>query len=84
LAASLRAAYLETQGKRLFSASASTDEQKRFLETVLDVDLSVIRPLTELPVQTVEFDRQDKIDAAYQRGLEDVARGWKRYAPGSD
>jgi predicted acylesterase/phospholipase RssA len=81
LAASLRAAYLETRGKRLFLASATTDEQKRFLETVLDVDLSVMRPLTDLPVQTVEFDRQDKIDAAYQQGMKDVARGWVPYAP---
>ena len=80
-AASLRAAYLETEGKRLFWGSANTDEQKRFLDRILDVDLSVIRPLTELPVQVAEFDRQEKIDAAYQRGIDDVGRGWTPYAP---
>ena len=80
-AASLRAAYLETEGKRLFWGSANTDEQKRFLDRILDVDLSVIRPLTQLPVQVVEFDRQEKIDAAYQRGIDDVRRGWTPYAP---
>jgi len=80
-AASLREAYRETQGKRLFSASASTDEQKRFLQSVLDVDLSVMRPLNDLPVQTVEFDRQEQIDAAYRQGVDDAARGWERYTP---
>jgi predicted acylesterase/phospholipase RssA len=82
-AASLREAYLETQGKRLFLASASTDDQRRFQDNLLDVDLSIIRPLADLPVQTVEFDRQDKIDAAYQQGMDDAARGWKPYVPGS-
>jgi predicted acylesterase/phospholipase RssA len=81
-AASLREAYLETQGKRLFSASASTDDQRRFENNLLDVDLSIIRPLADLPVQTVEFDRQDKIDAAYQQGMDDADRGWQPYAPG--
>jgi predicted acylesterase/phospholipase RssA len=81
LAASLRAAYLETQGKRLLLREANTDEQRRFLDAVLDVDLSVIRPLVDLPVQAVEFDRQDKIDAAYQQGVDDAARGWERYTP---
>jgi predicted acylesterase/phospholipase RssA len=82
-AASLREAYLETQGKRLFAASASTDEQRRFQDNLLDVDLSIMRPLTDLPVQTVEFDRQGKIDTAYQQGMDDAARGWKPYVPGS-
>jgi predicted acylesterase/phospholipase RssA len=82
-AASLREAYLETQGKRLFLGSASTDDQRRFEDSLLDVDLSIIRPLADLPVQTVEFDRQDKIDAAYQQGMDDAARGWQPYMPGS-
>jgi predicted acylesterase/phospholipase RssA len=81
-AASLREAYLETQGKRLLSGLASTDDQRRFEDSLLDVDLSIMRPLADLPVQTVEFDRQDKIDAAYQQGMDDAARGWQPYVPG--
>ena len=81
IAASLRAAYLETRGKRLFQSAATTPDQLLFLDGILDVDLSILRPGAELPVQVVEFDRQDKIDAAYRQGYEDVARGWTPYEP---
>ncbi len=80
-AASLRSAYVETQAKRLLLDAAVTREQQRFLDSMLDVDLFVIRPQTELALQTVDFDQQDKINAAYQQGLTDGARGWESYAP---
>jgi predicted acylesterase/phospholipase RssA len=73
---SLRAAAIETQGKRLMESSATTPEQRRFLDSILDADLYSIRPQSELPVGPVEFDRQAKIDATYQRGIDDIARGW--------
>ena len=50
IAASLRATYLETQGKRLFQGVATTAEQRAFLDRILDVGLSILRPTAALPV----------------------------------
>ncbi len=73
---SLRASALASENKRLFANEPLSPRQRRFLDNVLDVDLFLARPLRELPAGTVDFDRQDKIDATYAIGLADAARGW--------
>jgi predicted acylesterase/phospholipase RssA len=79
LDASLRAAFLETRGKRLFANAALTPQQRAFENRILDTDLFTIRPLRELPVGFAEFDRQEKIQSAYDAGLRDIAGGWRPY-----
>jgi predicted acylesterase/phospholipase RssA len=81
LEASLRAAYYETQGERLFGTVTMTDAQRRFYSSILDADLFFVRPADALPVETVEFDRQEKINAAYAIGVADGARDWTPYVP---
>jgi predicted acylesterase/phospholipase RssA len=80
LDASLRATYLETRGKRLFASARLTPQQRAFESRILDTDLFTIRPNTELPVGFAEFDRQEKIQHAYDAGLRDIERGWVPYA----
>ena len=79
LDASLRAAYLETRGKRLYENERLTPQQRAFESRILDTDLFTIRPATELPAGFAEFDRQEKIQRAYDAGLRDIARGWVPY-----
>jgi predicted acylesterase/phospholipase RssA len=80
LEASLRAAYLETRGKRLFAGNAMDAEQRAFMARILDADLFMVRPAVDFDLDFVEFDRQTKIDAAYAAGVRDIASGWKPYA----
>jgi predicted acylesterase/phospholipase RssA len=79
LDASLRAAYLETRGKRLFTNATLTPPQRAFENRILDADLFTIRPLRELPAGFAEFDRQDKIQSSYDAGMRDIAAGWRPY-----
>jgi predicted acylesterase/phospholipase RssA len=76
---SLRAAALETQGKRLLAGTALTSVQKTYYDAILDADLFEMRPASELDVGVVDFDRQEKIDAAYQTGIDDIAHGFKPF-----
>jgi predicted acylesterase/phospholipase RssA len=78
--ASLRAAYLETRGKRLAPASTSVAD-RAFLNSIFDVDLYVHRPATTLAVGIGDFNDQAKIDAAYDLGRTDALAGWKTFVP---
>jgi predicted acylesterase/phospholipase RssA len=77
----LRAAYLETQEKRAILSAAHGSTGSLDLDDVLDVDLYFLRPAVEPAVQFAEFDRQDKMDATYDLGRSDAARGWTPYVP---
>jgi predicted acylesterase/phospholipase RssA len=80
--ASLRVAYLETRGKRLFRHEATTPEQRAFLEETFDVDLFVIRPEQELPVESADFDDADGIRKTYELGRQAGLAGFREYDPG--
>jgi predicted acylesterase/phospholipase RssA len=79
---SLRAAYLATQGRRLFRLDATTPEQRKLLEEIFDVDLFVMRPANELPVEAGGFDDADGIGKAYELGRLDGLAGFRAYDPG--
>lgn len=81
LEASLRSAYLDTEGKRLFGADALTSQQRAFLENVFDVDISLIRPDRELDVEVAGFDDADGIAKAYEQGRQAGLRGFTPYDP---
>jgi predicted acylesterase/phospholipase RssA len=80
LDASLRSAYFETVGMRLFERSATESEQRAYLKSVFDVDLGIIRPATDLSAAYADFHDAAKLEASYQLGLEDATRGWSPYA----
>ncbi len=79
--ASLRAAFLETRGKRLFPQSAGTPQQRAFAASVFDVDLFVHRPANVLELKVPDFDKQPLIDAAYALGRSDARTGWAPFVP---
>jgi predicted acylesterase/phospholipase RssA len=79
--ASLRVAYLETRGKRLFARGATTPEQRAFLDSALDADLFVIRPESELPVESADFDDADGIAKTYELGRQAGLYGFRAYDP---
>jgi predicted acylesterase/phospholipase RssA len=80
LDASLRSAYFETAGKRLFEQSVTRSEQGAYLQSVFDVDLGIMRPATNLGTGYGDFHDAAKLHASYQLGVEDAARGWSPYA----
>jgi predicted acylesterase/phospholipase RssA len=80
--ASLRVAYLETRGNRLFRRDATTPEQRAFLEQTFDVDIFVIRPEQELPVESGDFDDADGIEKTYGLGRQAGLAGFREYDPG--
>jgi hypothetical protein len=80
LDASLRSAYFETIGKRLFEQSATRSAQRAYLESVFDVDLGIIRPATDLGTGYADFHDAAKLRASYQLGVQDASRGWSPYA----
>jgi predicted acylesterase/phospholipase RssA len=79
---SLRAAFLETRGKRLFQRDAMTPEQRMFLAEIFDVDLFVMRPERELPVEAGGFDDADAIEKTYELGRLSGLAGFRAYDPG--
>jgi predicted acylesterase/phospholipase RssA len=81
LESSLRSAYLETQGKKLFQMHATTAEQRAFLQDSFDVDLFLIRPERELPVQVAGFDDADGIAKTYEFGRQAGLAGFRAYDP---
>jgi predicted acylesterase/phospholipase RssA len=80
LDASLRSAYFETVGKRLFEKSATRSEQRAYLKSVFDVDLGIMRPATDLGTGYADFHHAAKLQASYQLGVQDARRGWSPYA----
>jgi predicted acylesterase/phospholipase RssA len=83
LEASLRSAYLETAGQRLFGSGALTTAQSAYFENVFDVELSLIRPDHELAVEVAGFDDADGIAKVYEQGRQAGLRGFAAYDPGT-
>ncbi len=91
LDADLRAAYLETFGKRAMdtlSASASAyaaahhvdlTALQTFAARLYDSDISIVRPTSELPVSVVGFDDAENIFATYRLGFEAARGGFEPY-----
>ena len=80
----LRNAFFESLGKRAYNSlpkAKRSSGHERIFEYILDVTLASIRPLEELGVDVAGFNLQEPIDEAYQRGLTDGAKGFRRYRP---
>jgi predicted acylesterase/phospholipase RssA len=80
---SLRAAYLETAGKRLFGRAALSPQQQAFFQNIFDVELSLIRPQSELAVSVAGFDDARGIANAYDLGRRTGEGGFVPYDPGT-
>jgi predicted acylesterase/phospholipase RssA len=74
---SLRSAVIESEAKRLLTAS--TPEADAFRATLYDVDVSYVRPAAALPAGVPDFDNQDLIDRTVALGKADGARGFLPY-----
>jgi predicted acylesterase/phospholipase RssA len=83
LESSLRAAFLETRGKKLFAAGATTPEQQAFIDETFDAELFLLRPEHELPVQVAGFDDGAGIAATYELGRQAGLAGFREYDPES-
>jgi predicted acylesterase/phospholipase RssA len=79
LDASLRSAYFETAGKRLFQQSATRGDQRAYLDSVFDADLAIMRPASDMGTGYGDFHDTAKIRAFYELGVRDAARGWSTY-----
>ena len=75
LDADIRAAYLETLGKRALVRSFDTSLQT-IASNLFDVDIFTIRPKKELPVAVIGFDDADGIFSTYKLGFNDAAAGF--------
>lgn len=83
LEADLRAAYLETYGKR--SIETVNAPQMRVLTAALyDSDIYQMQPQDELPVGVIGFDDRENIYKTFKIGFEDARRGFVPYTYGSD
>ncbi len=83
LEADMRAAYLETFGKRAIGERNSAEES--LLASVLyESDIYQLQPQDELPVGVVGFDDRDNIYKTFKIGFEDAARGFTPYHYGQD
>jgi predicted acylesterase/phospholipase RssA len=80
LDASLRSAYFETAGKRLFQQSATRSDQRAYLDSVFDVDLGIMRPASAMGTEFGDFHDTAKLRAFYELGVRDAAQGWAPYA----
>ncbi len=76
---SLRAAYDATRQKRVFENRALSPRERDYESHVLDTDLFYMRPRRELNIGFTDFGQQDKIDAVYKAGVDDIADGWISY-----
>ncbi|HUN28480.1 MAG TPA: patatin-like phospholipase family protein [Alphaproteobacteria bacterium] len=83
LEADLRAAYLETFGKRAIE-SANSPQARIFASTLYDSDIYQMQPQDELPVGVVGFDDRDNIYKTFKIGFEDARRGFVPYRYGQD
>ncbi|HEY5341277.1 MAG TPA: patatin-like phospholipase family protein [Candidatus Aquilonibacter sp.] len=95
LEADLRAAYLETYGKRSIEAErranrlatgigVDTTQVDQFSATLFDTDIFQMQPKDELPVAVVGFDDRENIYKTFSIGFEDARRGFTPYVYGSD
>jgi predicted acylesterase/phospholipase RssA len=83
LVADLRAAYLETLGKRSIE-SANTIPARALAAALYDSDIYQIQPLDELPVGVIGFDDRENIYKTFKLGFEDARRGFAPYTYGSE
>jgi predicted acylesterase/phospholipase RssA len=79
LDASLRSAYFETAGKRLFQPSATRSDQRAYLDSVFDADLGIMRPATVIGAGYGDFHDPAKLLASYELGVRDASQGWAPY-----
>ena len=80
---SLRSAYLETAGKRLFGNASLTPQQQAFFQNVFDVEISLIRPSEELDVSIAGFRDAKGVGDAYELGRRAGEAGFVPYDPGT-
>lgn len=78
LDADIRAAYLETAGKRAMMRSGERDLRDA-AANLYDVDIFTMRPERELPVAMIGFDDAKGLFATYKLGFADAARGFTRF-----
>jgi len=83
LVADLRAAYLETLGKRAIQ-SANTPQARALASALYDSDIFQIQPMDELPVGVIGFDDRNNIFKTFELGFEDARRGFVPYRYGSE
>jgi predicted acylesterase/phospholipase RssA len=83
LEADLRAAYLETFGKRAIQ-SVNAAQARLFAAALYDSDIYQMQPEDELPVGVVGFDDRDNIYKTFKIGFEDARRGFVPYRYGQD
>jgi predicted acylesterase/phospholipase RssA len=79
--AALRVAYLETRVSRSLRRSRTTVEQRKLLAQTFDVDLFVIRPDEELPLECGGFDDAEGIVRVYELGRTAGLAGFHEYRP---
>jgi hypothetical protein len=65
-----------TVKKRLFANAAVNADQRGYLAGVYDVDLRIMRPAVDLPSGIGDFHAVASLDASYELGLADAAKGW--------
>lgn len=83
LEADMRAAYLESLGKRAIGELNSPQES--LLASVLyESDIFRMQPQDELPVGVVGFDDRENIYTTFKIGFEDAHRGFFAYRYGQD
>jgi predicted acylesterase/phospholipase RssA len=82
LESSLRSAYLETAGKRLFGDVTLTSEQRTYFQKVFDVEIGLIRPSREIRLTVEGFDDAPGIAAGYEAGRIAGNSGFIPYDPG--
>jgi predicted acylesterase/phospholipase RssA len=83
LEADMRAAYLETFGKRAMG-ERNSDQQSLLASVLYEADIYQMQPQDELPVGVVGFDDRDNIYKTFKIGFEDAARGFSAYRYGQD
>jgi predicted acylesterase/phospholipase RssA len=83
LEADLRAAYLETFGKRSIEG-VNAPQARLFATALYDSDIYQIQPQDELPVGVVGFDDRENIYKTFKIGFEDARRGFVPYRYGQD
>jgi predicted acylesterase/phospholipase RssA len=80
LDASLRSAYFETAGKRLFQRSATRSDQRAYLDSVFDTDLAIMRPAAAVGAGYGDFHDTAKLRASYELRVRDASQGWASYS----
>jgi predicted acylesterase/phospholipase RssA len=83
LAADMRAAYLESVGKRVIGEYNSPAEAA-LAAVLFESEIFQMQPQDELPVGVVGFDDRDNIYKTFKIGFEDARRGFAPYRYGED